>query len=213
MTDYDDEHNKRLFAQSLPQILRIHEDDYDVYFVTFTFENTHSIVPKDAYLNFFKTFYQKLNQHSVNKCSKYPHRKALMILIPEASKECGAEHMHKPRHYHGFIILRKEDRSRFDRRCIKQNEDGRKIFQEALFKNSPPMLRVYSTDVKDAVSRTDKIKISGYSVKNFAKKKDYTGTTVGGCRISLHDYCDDTNGQFSYDSVLFFTPGAKSPFV
>ena len=78
--------------------------DYELYFVTFTFENQFQELFTDIYKDYFKALYQKINQYTINNPSYNSHLKAKMVLIPEKSNDTKAQTLVRGCHYHGILM-------------------------------------------------------------------------------------------------------------
>lgn len=109
------------FKTYFPHIVREHKHEYDLYFLTFAFENQFHGIYQDQYLEYFKAVYQKINQYTVNNPSHNGHKKAKMILVPEKSYQCVNPVLDNVDHYHGILMIRKEFNKKFVSRCISNS--------------------------------------------------------------------------------------------
>lgn len=115
---YQGYHNN-IFKKYFPNIIRDHKNDYGLYFVTFTFENDCQQLYSDGALEYFKAFYQKINQNIVNNPRYNGHKKAKMILVPEKSYHCVDPNLNGQAHYHGVLMIKKELLSKFQKKCCR----------------------------------------------------------------------------------------------
>lgn len=163
--------------ESLPLIARAHMNDHEIFYVTFTFENLHCELPKQAYTNYFKTVYQMVNQLCVNHRRQYPERKMKMILVPELSHRCQNERMVKAHHFHGFMMIHKATFGKFEKKCVPKiththdpKTDRPMILYELqngiLWQNREP-LKPYSVQVELLRTVTSIDEVSGYITKKF----------------------------------------------
>lgn len=97
--------SKHLNIQAIPEILKNHSDDYNTYFVTFTFLNETKNY--EAYKEFFSYFRKKLDRYLIR--SSHYRNKPILILIPEESPK---------KHFHGFLLIHKSTREKFMKKCV-----------------------------------------------------------------------------------------------
>lgn len=195
--------------------------DYDIYFVTFTFKNTHKMLNRNIYTNYFKSFYQKLNQFTVNRSSKKPEQKAKMILFPERSHKSKIKHMSKSDHYHGFLMIRKNNYERFRRKCVEDaysyyNQDTafetiKYHLKDRLLNQEREHIKAYSVDIEPISCKNNIYKISKYITKKFENPEDrYLDLTLEEVRAfqkqmpALRYNSKFNNPYFSCDDIQLF---------
>ena len=96
------------FKQNLPNIINENSKNHELYFVTFTFEDQFRPLNDDIIIEYFKAFYQKLNQKILNNPSRYGYLKSKIILVPEKSIDNTQGNLFKARHYHGILMINKK---------------------------------------------------------------------------------------------------------
>ena len=116
--DYYQGYYNNCFKKYLPEMVRDHKDDYCFYFLTFTFEDRFERGCSYRFDEYFKAFYQKINQKILNKPSYNKRYKAKMILVPERSYHCTSNQRVGVDHYHGILMIHKKTREKFERKCI-----------------------------------------------------------------------------------------------
>lgn len=225
-------YNKKTAMESLPLIIRAHTKDHEIFYVTFTFENLHRDLPKQAYTNYFKSFYQIVNQVSVNHRRRYPKRKIKMILVPELSYKCKSKHMVKAHHFHGFIMIPKATHDKFRTKCVAnviytrdENTDRPMVLYELrwdILKQDREWLRPYSVQVELLHTETSIVEASGYITKKFEIDTKPFQDEDGSLCFDLNDLrkfqkplpvIDDKNTYdnpyFSYDDIQLFCDFTK----
>ena len=227
MKNYYSTYNKKIIIDHFPYIIRDHMHDHDIYFVTFTFENVHKMLNRNIYTNYFKAFYQKLNQYTVNRPSKNPEQKAKMILFPERSHKCKDKHMSKSDHYHGFLMIRKNDAEPFRRKCVEQaytHHDHHTEFETIKYKLIDKLLNqtrenitTYSVDVEPISCKNSIYRISKYITKRFENPEDrYLDFTLEEIRAfqkpmpALSYNSKSNNPYFSCDDIQLFCDISKN---
>jgi gamma-glutamylcyclotransferase (GGCT)/AIG2-like uncharacterized protein YtfP len=160
-------------------------DHYNPYLVTFTFKDRHSKLPMQVYQEYFKYFYGKLNQHSINNRRDHS-TDAIMILLPEKSEKEVKGNMFAANHYHGFVMVHHANLTRFENKCLMHlDKVNRTTFSYKLLNPYPRkiqnsntlMLEHYSFDVENPRTngRGDELKqiadYSHYSMKNFSSSE------------------------------------------
>lgn len=111
------------FKQYLPDMVHEHSKNHDLYFVTFTFQDQFKQLNDDVIIEYFKAFYQKLNQQIVNNPSRNKALKAKIILVPEKSIDNTKGNLIKPRHYHGVLMINKKLASKFHTKCVLNKKE------------------------------------------------------------------------------------------
>lgn len=130
MKNYYQSYANNLFCKYFPNMIRSHMKDYELYFVTFTFENQFQELFTDIYKNYFKALYQNINQFTINNPSYNSHLKAKMVLIPEKSNDTKAQTLVRGCHYHGILMINKEVNHNFEDKCMIQLRDEYQYNQE-----------------------------------------------------------------------------------
>ena len=132
----NNDNSKRTLQKNLHEIIKNNTNENDVYFVTFTFENTFTPLRQENYIEYFKFFYRKLNQFTLSSSKQY-YTRSSMILIPEESHQCVKKNMYAATHYHGFLLVHKNNADRFNRRCVQSSVKDNVLLQDALLKPYP----------------------------------------------------------------------------
>lgn len=186
-TDYQ---NKRLFQQHFHQIINNNTDQFDPYFVTFTFKNTHQKQPYDSYRDYFRFFYRRLNQFTLSS-SKQHHTRSILIAVPELSFQCTDKHMHAATHFHSLMLIHHKNRNRFKRRCVFKIKDDNSILLHPHLRNPYPTAIKY--DQRKPALTTDSV----HAIKlNSLDDIKYT---------SFYSTQNFKRNDFEYDQILFFT--------
>ena len=110
--------------------------DHNLYFMTVTFEDQFLNYKNDLCLEYFKFFYQKVNQKIVNRGIYNKHLKSKMIFVPEYSYDTRSKNLFRSCHYHGFVMIPKEVNQKFHKKCIQH------IYHEVPDKNKPDEVRI-----------------------------------------------------------------------
>lgn len=151
---YQDNYNKHVFTQSLPQMISENECDYEAYFMTVTFQNRRSVVTRADYIHFFSNFYCQLNQATVNNPSKNSLLKAMLIGVPE--KSISNKYSIIP-HYHCILMIDKKVHEKFERQERQLARYGR-TFREGIHSQIREMKEkletLYSREVEHKKYRT-----------------------------------------------------------
>lgn len=181
MKNYYAVYDKKLMIQNLPDMILNNASDHDLFFVTFTFENVHQMLDKAVYTNYLKAFYQKLNQFSLSKSSRKPEKKAKFILFPEKSHKSKTPHMNKSDHYHGFLMIHKSCRQKFDAKCLDtvevvDPETGEITdafrFKDLLINQKRERIKAHNVDVQELSAESDIKTVSHYMTKRFESPED-----------------------------------------
>lgn len=182
MKNYYSAYSKKTFVKNLDTIVANNMIDHDIYFVTFTFENVHKMQNRNVYTNYFKAFYQKLNQLTINRPSKNPENKARMILVPEKSHQCKCKHMSKSDHYHGFLMMKKTTREKFERKCIYdatcefdyslQTFRRNYLLKDELLNQTRDSIKIYNADAEAVNCKRSLKSMSRYVTKRFENPED-----------------------------------------
>lgn len=214
MKDYRIEKDKLDWIENIDEFIAQHKDSYDLYFVTFTFQNTHRAFSHASYVNTFKAFYQKLNQLTVNRSFLHPESKAAMILFREKSHASQIKHMTKAAHYHGIVLMKKDDKikERFLLKCVSETryryskKDDRRIRQyllsDKLIKQERSPLKFHSVlfDIIDPKQGIDKQLLSikrttDYSTKNLADDE------LKNMKLSSSEISEHLKGKAVFESI------------
>lgn len=222
-------YSNKIFKKYFPNMIRDHKEEYALYFVTFVFENQLAHVYPDSILEYFKAFYQKLNQQIVNNPSKNKHKKAKMILVPEKSYHCTNPKLNGLDHYHGIIMIRKDLKDKFEYKCCLnqqwieyyniEKDDSLRVKAFMLHslllhqKRKRIGLTVYSVDAR-CISENDPdiFRVCSYMTKNIGhysdNQCDFDLTDIrkldGGKSITVLDKKRDKD-FFDESDVLIFT--------
>lgn len=109
--------DKKEFIEALPTLLQNNSHEYDIYFVTFTFQNTFRDYPHAHFQNFFDKLRSKIDQFVLSHPDVRKVRPAL-ILFPETSNQPVQQKMYTNPHFHGFLLIHKDTREKFERKAI-----------------------------------------------------------------------------------------------
>lgn len=181
MKNYYAVYDKKLIIQKLPSMILNNTEDHDVFFVTFAFQNVHQMLDRAVYTNYLKAFYQKLNQFTLNRPSLKPEKKAKFILFPEKSHKSKTLHMNKSDHFHGFLLIHKDCRQKFDAKCtstieVVDPETGEiknaLRFINPLVNQERERIKIHNVDIQELSSKDDITTVSYYMTKRFESPED-----------------------------------------
>ena len=122
-TNYSKTTINRDFKNNLTDMIYENSHDHELFFVTFTFEDQFKQINDDIIIEYFKAFYQKLNQRTINNISRYKHLKSKMLLVPESSFDNTKGNMIKTQHYHGFVMINKQRTNGFYTKCVLNKQE------------------------------------------------------------------------------------------
>lgn len=116
--NYDNELTKTIYRDTFKNYVQKQHQDYNIYFVTYTFKNTFNNSVKLSPFDVFVSFKQKLLQASTNRPHKKDHDVKLLC-IRETSQECRSRMLRKEDHYHCFLMIHKKNENRFYKRAVE----------------------------------------------------------------------------------------------
>lgn len=214
MTELENYNSDKIIAENLPELLKNNSIDHQIFFVTFTFENTK--LP-DEYINytaFFKRIFEKINQ-SLLTSSRQSFGACKLILIPEKSNAHTNEIHFKNRHFHGFLFIRKSHLEKFTRKCVKEiiecpeTKTETLILQEKIIYPFSKQKSLFARMLLDAPSRSKfknlqtelLLKVFSYKIYPISTENDFIATSkYCGKNFFRHDLSDK-------DLIIF----AKTP--
>lgn len=100
--------DKKDFADNFNQMIQEHRNNYDPYFVTFTFEDIKANYAYKDYGVFFHYMFQRFDNALVLNSTKY-EKSPILILIPETNPAI---------HFHGILLIHKNTSIRFLKKCV-----------------------------------------------------------------------------------------------
>lgn len=166
------------FIDNLPELINNNIDNYIPYFITITFKDTFSALPKNVYRIFFSTLFEQLTQMHVNRASENPEKQPIIIMIPEASYS--ESKMFRHPHYHGILLVHKSRLEKFLKKCVsplKEKEDkegnitlAHDISDEMIGKLLSPKLKIFTSDVREVTHLEGLCGYIGKKLANMPKK-------------------------------------------
>ena len=105
--------DKADFIQFFPKTIKSYSDDYDLYFITFTFQNMKLHYDYVYYREYFHYFRQRLDNALLTNSYQYQKR-PILFLFPEENPQI---------HFHGLAFLHKQTSIRFQKKCVLNIED------------------------------------------------------------------------------------------
>lgn len=178
-TATNDIERKHTFLKTLPEFITNQTPMYKPYFVTFTFQNSMSILPYICYQDYFRFFYRQLCQMILNRNSNY--KKPTLLLVPETSYQCVDRHMYPSPHFHGYLLIHNQTVQKFENKCIayKYRISNQVMLQSNLIDAYPKAIQndakkrailTDSVDVRELTSSNNELaRTAFYSSKNFIK--------------------------------------------
>jgi hypothetical protein len=127
MNYYKENRSKKLIIENLDSVILNKNREYDVYFITLTFQDRFNSPSKDILREYLKAFSQNMNTKAMNRRTKNHHKSCILICLPEKSHK-GKNNSKKKHinsklsyvdHYHGFLLIHKDNKDRFFRRAVE----------------------------------------------------------------------------------------------
>lgn len=214
---YEDNFNKSVLMQSLPQIISDHESDYERYFMTVTFESRHLVAKRSDFVHFFSNFYRRLNQATINHVAKTFKYKAKVIAVPE--KSISNKYSNIP-HYHCVLMIHKNVHDKFVKKCIvgERQVDFQTVheMEAKLFKSPDLNLQMFNVDLRKIY---DENELSSYMTKSLLPYNkalvnysiaDLNTFYKGSQCLNQLDGNQLDNWNINYDDILLYSHGNNS---
>lgn len=230
MKNFNQTYINNTFCTYFPHMIRNNMDNHELYFMTVTFEDQFLIYDSSMCGKYFKSFYQKVNQYTINRTTLNKHLKCKMVFIPEHSYNTRKKNLNRLCHYHGFVMINKEVDEKFKNKCIKHtyydngkcksydNDGSKNLRTKALlnpglfYRQNSNTIKHHSIDFQLIGNDTGAVSnICGYMTKNlgnwYDKQCNFNLSDINAGNSSRDERINikpiDKNG-FSYEDVLFF---------
>ncbi len=182
------------FTKTLPELIASKLVDYDVFFTTITFKDVLFNPQKQLYETFFERFRMRLDNQLLQ--STYPDEiKPVLLLIPEKTHK--ATKMFSCTHYHGFLLVHKRTRKRFEEKCVTKValEKTPKNGEKNCFHLNSRILNPYGIEEIQAVSSNSLLTIDDYKIFEIFNMSEIVA-------VSKYSGKDWTFSDFEFDDVI-----------